>query len=211
MKGIIFANGDILDYSFYQKYLEKGTIILCCDGGMRHTRALNIFPDYILGDFDSVSAETLAYYKKAGVPFRQFPQRKDETDLELGIRFALELGITDLIILGGIGSRIDHTMANCHLLFLLLKNGVRGRLINEKNEIELIDRYLEIKGKKGKLVSLIPAWGEVQGITLKGMEYPLHNAILPFESPRGVSNVMAGEKAEIFIKEGLVFVIQSKD
>lgn len=211
MKGIIFGSAEIKDYSFCKKYLQKDAVILCCDGGMRHTKALDILPDYILGDFDSVSPDILSFYQKLKIPIRSFPEKKDETDMELGVRFAMELGITDLVILGGIGSRMDHTLANCHLLSLLLKNNIRGRLANEKNCIEMIDSYLKITGKKGDLVSLVPACTEVSGVTLKGMEYPLENATIPFESPIGVSNVMTGEEAEIFIKKGLVYVIQARD
>ncbi|MEI3506098.1 MAG: thiamine diphosphokinase [Anaerotignum faecicola] len=86
---------------------------------MRHARKLGIVPDYIVGDFDSTASEVLEYYKAKNIPIRQFPTRKNETDMELGIILALELGATDLVLFGGIGDRFDHTLANAHYLLSL--------------------------------------------------------------------------------------------
>lgn len=127
--------------------------VICCDAGMRHAKALGIDPDYIVGDFDSTASEVLEYYKAKNIPIRQFPTRKNETDMELGIILALELGATDLVLFGGIGDRFDHTLANAHYLLSLLKKGVRARLVDDKNCVEVIDRQLTLHGKVGDLVS----------------------------------------------------------
>ena len=88
MKAVVFANADINDYGFCEKYI-KDAVIICCDGGMRHTMKLGITPDYIVGDFDSVSDEVLEYYRKQDIELKQVPCKKDETDMELGIRHAV--------------------------------------------------------------------------------------------------------------------------
>ncbi len=136
MKVILFAGAEIRDYSFCEKYMSGADAVICCDAGMRHARKLGIVPDYIVGDFDSASAEVLEYYKAKNIPIRQFPTRKNETDMELGIILALELGATDLVLFGGIGDRFDHTLANAHYLLSLLKKGVRARLVDDKNCVE---------------------------------------------------------------------------
>ena len=87
MKAVVFANADINDYGFCERYI-KDAVIICCDGGMRHTMKLGITPDYIVGDFDSVSDEVLEYYRKQDIELKQVPCKKDETDMELGIRHA---------------------------------------------------------------------------------------------------------------------------
>ena len=148
-------------------YMDGVDAVICCDAGMRHARKLGIVPDYIVGDFDSASAEVLEYYKAKNIPIRQFPTRKNETDMELGIILALELGATDLVLFGGIGDRFDHTLANAHYLLSLLKKGVRARLVDDKNCVEVIDQHLTLHGKVGDLVSTLPLSMEVTGITLK--------------------------------------------
>ena len=212
MKVILFAGAKINDYSFCEKYMDGADAVICCDAGMHHAKALGIDPDYIVGDFDSTNPEILEYYKAKHIPVRQFPTRKDETDMELGIFLALELGATDLVLLGGIGDRFDHTLANAHYLLSLLKKGVRARLVDEKNCVEVIDRHLTVEGKVGDLVSTLPLSMEVKGITLKGFSYPLTDATLTLDGDYiAVSNVLAEETATIDIKEGYLFVIRSKD
>ena len=168
MKVILFAGAEIRDYSFCESYMDGADAVICCDAGMRHAKALGIDPDYIVGDFDSTASEVLEYYKAKNIPIRQFPTRKNETDMELGIILALELGATDLVLFGGIGDRFDHTLANAHYLLSLLKKGVRARLVDDKNCVEVIDQHLTLHGKVGDLVSTLPLSMEVTGITLKG-------------------------------------------
>lgn len=211
MKAVIFANADIYDYSFCEKYLENTDIIISCDGGMRHTKKLGIVPNYILGDFDSAEPDVIKYYKDMEIEFRQFPEKKDETDMELSLGLAIDINADDIVIMGGIGSRLDHTLANVHLLYTALKKGVRARLVNENNCAELIDSSIEIDGEKGDIVSILPISMTVKGITHIGMEYPLNNAELSIDSPRGISNVMLGDKAYTTISEGLLLVIKSRD
>lgn len=212
MKALIFGGAKIRDYAFCEQYLKERDVLICCDAGLYHAKALGLLPDYIVGDFDSADEEILTYYKEKNIPIRQFPTRKNETDMELGIFLALELGATDLVLFGGIGDRFDHTLANAHYLLSLLKKGVRARLVDDKNCVEVIDRHLTIHGNVGELVSTIPLSMEVKGITLKGFSYPLENYDLKLDDDYiAVSNMLAAEQAEIDIKEGYLFVIRSKD
>ncbi|MBR3910175.1 MAG: thiamine diphosphokinase, partial [Anaerotignum sp.] len=156
MKTVIFGGAPIREYGFCREHLKDADVIICCDAGMGHAKALGIDPDYIVGDFDSTTSDVLEYYKTKNIPIRQFPTRKDETDMELGIFLALELGATDIVMFGGIGDRFDHTLANAHYLLSLLKKGVRARLVDDKNCVEVIDKHLTVEGKVGDLVSTLP-------------------------------------------------------
>ena len=211
MKVILFAGAEIKQYCFCKEYIENADVILCCDSGIRHTRALGLIPDYILGDFDSCQKEDLEYYRNKNIPIKTFPTKKDETDMELGLDFAVELGADTIIIFGGIGSRFDHTLANAHILLRLLKKGVKAMLVDEKNCVELIDKEIILEGKKGDLVSTIPLSMEVTGITLEGFAYPLTNHTLTIDDIVAVSNVMMQNQCKISIKTGYLFVIRSKD
>lgn len=212
MKVILFAGAEIKKYDFCKKYIKNTDIIICCDGGIGHTRALELTPDYILGDFDSCKKEDLQYYKNLNIPIKTVPTHKDETDMELGLDFAVELGADGIVIFGGIGSRFDHTLANAHLLLRLLKKGVRARLVDEKNCVELINNSIVLEGQQGDLVSTIPLSMEVTGITLEGFAYPLTDHTLTIDDDIvAVSNVMLQKHCKISIKTGYLFVIQSKD
>ena len=212
MKAVLFAGAAITDYSFCEKYLQNADGIICCDGGMHHAKALGITPDYIVGDFDSVRPEVLEEYRNMGISIRQFPTHKNETDMQLGMLLALELGATELVLIGGIGDRFDHTLANAHLLLYLLKKGVRGILVNEKNCVELIDKEVTLYGKAGDLVSTIPLSMQVEGVTLEGLEYPLVDYDLALDDKLvAVSNVMTGTEAKVKIRKGYLFVMQTRD
>ena len=212
MKAVLFAGAAITDYSFCEKYLQNADWIICCDGGMHHAKALGITPDYIVGDFDSVRPEVLEEYRNMGISIRQFPTHKNETDMQLGMLLALELGATELVLIGGLGERFDHTLANAHLLLYLLKKGVRGILVNEKNCVELIDKEVTLYGKAGDLVSTIPLSMQVEGVTLEGLEYPLVDYDLALDDKLvAVSNVMTGTEAKVKIRKGYLFVMQTRD
>ncbi len=210
MKAVVFANADINDYSFCEEYI-KDAVVICCDGGMRHAMKLGITPDYIVGDFDSVSTDVLEYYKKQNIELKQVPCRKDETDMELGISHAVEIGADDITLIGGIGSRMDHTMANIFQLIRINKLGIKGKIVNENNIIVLSTGKTEVKGEKGDIVSFIPLTPEVKGVSTYGLEYPLDKAVLYMDSPLGVSNVMEGERAGYIFEEGMALVIKAKD
>ena len=212
MKAVLFAGADIGDYTFCHAYLQDADIIICCDGGVRHTKALGIQPQYIVGDFDSAPPEILEEYRSKGIVMRQVPKHKNETDMQLGMLLALELGATELILLGGIGDRLDHTLANAHLLLYLLKQGVKAVLVNEKNRVELIDHATTLHGKAGDLVSIIPLSMVVRGVTLEGLEYPLvHYDLAMDDALIAVSNVMLSDTATVTIADGYLFVMQTRD
>ena len=212
MKAVLFAGADIGDYTFCHAYLQDADIIICCDGGVRHTKALGIQTQYIVGDFDSAPPEILEEYRRQGIVMRQVPTHKNETDMQLGMLLALELGATELILLGGIGDRLDHTLANAHLLLYLLKQGVKAVLVNEKNRVELIDHATTLHGKAGDLVSIIPLSMVVRGVTLEGLEYPLvHYDLAMDDALIAVSNVMLADTATVTIADGYLFVMQTRD
>lgn len=212
MNVVLFAGAAIHNYDFCTPYVQKADVIICCDAGMHHTKALGIRPNYIVGDFDSVRPEVLEEYRKAGISMQQFPTHKDETDMQLGIRLAEDLGADHVTLIGGIGDRLDHTMANAHLLLHLCKKGIRAELVDEKNRVQLIDKETTLYGKAGDLVSTIPLSMVVKGVTLEGLEYPLTDYDLSLDDQViAVSNVMLGNTANVKIKEGYLFVMQTKD
>ena len=211
MRAFVFGGADIKDYSFCQKYIEN-SFIVCCDAGMKHAKELGITPNVIVGDFDSVDENTLKYYKSKNIKIKQYPCKKDETDMELGLEEAINAGCDEIIITAGIGSRMDHTLANLQLLFNLLEKGIKAKIVNENNEVWLINKKTVIEGKAGDIVSLVPMTQEVTGVTTYNLEYPLNDATLFFGSRLlAVSNVMLSDRAEVEIKSGYLYVMKCHD
>lgn len=214
MKCIIVSNGSISDYSFYKKIFEGADYVICADGGARHLINMKIIPDVIIGDLDSINQVDREFFLEEKVKFHKFPTNKDATDTELAVDFALSHSPSEVILLGAIGSRMDHSIANASLLKKILDAGVKGRIINENNEIFILNTMvneLAIKGNKGDFLSLIPMCDKVRGITLDGLKYPLRDAEISFGSSLGISNEFEGNEAKVEIKEGLLLVIKARD
>lgn len=209
MKVLMFANSEINSYKFIDKYLMTYDTLYCVDGGLRHADAIGVVPDFIIGDFDSIAPELLEKYEKTGVSFVKFPPEKDFTDLELALRMAIDEGAEEIIILGALGGRVDHELANINLLYIALKNNVRARIMSEAQSICLMDGDIDIVGREGDLVTLLPFGGEAVGITTRGLTYPLKNETLGVGESRGVSNVMLGERAHVAVEKGMLVVIYS--
>ena len=211
MRCVVVCGGSVKDYSSLRKYFEAADLIICVDGGACHLRNLNIVPDILIGDFDSISAEDYAAFANAGAETVRFPREKDATDTELALELAVERGCRSIVMLGALGTRLDHSLANVFLLKRLLASGVKGIIADEHNEVELIDKSICIKRENGVKVSLLPVCGAVTGVTTSGLYYPLADATVEFGSTWGVSNEFSGDTAYVTIKDGLLLVIKSQD
>ncbi len=211
MNCVIFCGGVIEDYDPINKYAQGAQLILCVDSGARHCRKLQIVPDYLIGDFDSISEEDFTALAEAGASVMRFPSEKDMTDSELAIQVAYEKGCRRIILLGAIGSRIDHTLSNLFLLKKLADLNVEGVIVNEKNEIRMIRDHIELKSEKDTFLSLLPVDGNAVGVTTSGLYYPLTEATLEVGSSWGVSNRFTADVASVSVKQGYLLVIKSRD
>lgn len=211
MRALIIGNGKIEDTSIIRKNLKQNDIVICCDGGTRYAFEEGLIPNYIIGDLDSSSSQIIQFFEAKNVEFKKFPAKKDYTDMELCLEFAISLGVFEIVIFGAIGTRFDHSLANVNILMKCVNANVLAKIINEYNEIILINSEIEIYGKKGDIVSLLPLTTSVLGVTTKGLEYPLNNYNMEIGKALGISNVMISEKAKINLKEGYLLVIKAND
>lgn len=233
MKCLIVANGNIENIDLLKGLTQTADVVVCADGGAKHLKRLDIFPDILVGDLDSIEEPLQRLYEQNSVSMIAYPRKKNASDTELAVFWAIEQGAAEIVLTGVTGARLDHTMANIFLLKTILKNKIACRIVDDHNEIYLLchDSVLEggngnreslkemeeglcslsIGGKPGDLLSIIPITDKVTDITLKGLEYPLYNAVLKLGSSIGISNVFAGETARISLKEGAVLVTKSCD
>ncbi|MEG2246904.1 MAG: thiamine diphosphokinase [Peptostreptococcaceae bacterium] len=213
MKACILLNGKVKDSEFVKKTIDDNNYeyIICADGGAKHLYDLKLAPDYILGDLDSLEKSIIDYYKKKGVKFKKFPQRKNETDTQLCVHLAKDLGVSQIHLIGALGGRIDHTIANINLMYYIKELGISSIIKNSDEEIYIIENEkISINGKKGSTISILPIKGNVNGVTLENLEYPLDNANINFGNPIGLSNIMKEDSFNVKVDKGSLIIIVNK-
>lgn len=211
MKAAIICNGNILDYSRCSKLLKDCELIICADGGARHLEQLKINTHVLLGDFDSIPPELYQSMAASQTEVLSFPCEKDMTDTELALEVALERGADRIYIVGGLGSRLDHSLANVFLLKRMLSRGVKGVVTDGLNEAAAIMDGMDIEKEDGYKITLLPLTEQVEGVTTEGLYYPLVDATLQMGSTWGVSNECCMPKARVTLKKGILLVIKSRD
>jgi thiamine pyrophosphokinase len=207
-RAIIFANGQMEALPTDINVTRPGDVIIAADGGTLHCKILDIVPDIIIGDFDSLVAEEITTFRAAGVELIRYPTHKDETDLELALQLARDRDLTQVVILGAMGARWDMTIANLLLAAQDKFSTMDIRLLDGSQELSILrgEAKLDIEGRQGDSLSLIPILGDAIGVTTHGLEYSLKNERLYFGSPRGVSNIILAAYAQVSIREGILLV-----
>ncbi len=213
MSTLIVTGGNI-NTEFLKKILEENKFetIIAADKGLEALNKINVMPNYIIGDFDSVNKTTLNQYENKNIEITYLKPEKDFTDTHMAIKLAIEKRAKHITIIGATGTRMDHTLANIHALNEALQNNVPTEIINENNIIMLINKKAKlIKNTNYKYVSIIPLTTKITGVTLKGFKYNIENATINLGESIGVSNEQIEQEALIEIKEGIAILIYSKD
>lgn len=210
------VTGGTLNDDFFKLIFRKMTFdrVIAVDGGLECLHRNQMRPHMILGDFDTVKPEILAHYRNCQeIEVKEYKPEKDATDTEIAIEAALSFGSTQIVILGGTGTRLDHTFGNIHAMKLALDKQVPCVLMNENNQIELINKHTILKKTEqfGHYVSFIPLTECVRKVSLSGFKYPLHEARLTIGNCNGVSNEIVDDEADVYIEEGILIMFQSKD
>lgn len=185
---------------------RKDDYVLCADGGYAHALAAGVKPDLVIGDGDSLH--------NVDVPpelMLRVPVEKDDTDTMLCIRYALKEGFTDCVIVGGVGGRLDHTLANLQTLAFAYEHGMRAMLCDSQDCVLLLGPgELELPRREGFTLSLFSYTERCDGVTIRGVHYPLTDALLTQAFPLGVSNAFEAEQACISVRKGLLLIVMSK-
>lgn len=212
----LIVSGGAFNINWFQDYLENHTFdqIIAVDKGIEIFETLDIFPNHLVGDLDSVNPIILNKLKKNdSIIIHSYPPQKDETDTEIALKLALQENTTKITIVGGLGKRFDHSLANLHILTLCLDKNVPCELLDPNNRIYLIQNSVSLSINKlyGKYISLIPLTSHVEGLTLKGFRYPLEQYKLSIGTSLGISNELIEEIGCIHLEDGILIVIESKD
>lgn len=219
-KALILAGGE-LDPHGGQGALLAGPWrhVICADGGARHARALGLVPALLVGDMDSIDAESRRFFKD--VPELTFPTAKDETDSHIAVEWALQQGARRIVVAGGLGSRFDHSLANAQLLVRVARAGGEGVVTDGRQAVYLLrgeraiggvtsgeaaNAGLELRAPQGFLLSVLPL-GDCRGLTLRGLRWELDDFELQTGDTRTVSNEFTGATAVLSLKEGMALVV----
>jgi thiamine pyrophosphokinase len=207
MRAIVIANGHVENSEASQAQTWPHDLIICADGGAQRALALGLAPNVVIGDLDSLDGELQARLASECCQVLVHPTRKDETDLELALRYAIDHEVDEILILGALGGRIDQTLANVLLLALPELEGIKTRIVAGDQEMFFIRGQALIEGQIGDIVSLLPIAGDVTGITTEGLEYPLQCDTLEFGPTLGVSNVLTTPVARVQVERGLLLCV----
>ncbi len=192
----------------------KSPFVICTDGGFDLANAAGIMPDLLLGDLDSIRSQI-----PPDLPLKTFPPEKDYTDLELALQTAHALDASRVEIWGGIGGRLDHTVANLQLLScyadkfssLTMRDGKNYCLVLNADGSESAAKEITIASQKGRYISLFSLSETVENLTARGVKYPLQNHTLTRTFPLGVSNEFKQKEAFVSFTKGSLLIVISGD
>jgi len=194
---LIVAGGD-RPQPFILSTLPPPALTITADSGVDHARSLGLNVDLVVGDLDSADRRNVAWARDHGATIEQHPAAKDETDLELAMQRVAELadrhGLSDVVILGLGGGRVDHWLANLVVLGGpiaggLVDRGIRVTAIIDRARLSVIRGMGKLQGRAGELVSLLPVGGPARGVSTAGLVYRLDDEDLEAGVARGVSNI----------------------
>lgn len=211
MKGLIISSGKINDYSLLKKLICENDYIVCADGGLNHIMQIDKIPNIVLGDLDSISDLGIKYISEKNIEVEKFPSKKNNTDTELAIMHLVNKGIDDITLIGGTGTRLDHSLANIYLLKKVNKDGIVFKIVDENNVINLVSDSITISRSEDRFISIIPLNYEGIVVSLVGFKYPLKEKYIEFSSTLGISNEIIDEKGIVIIHKGEALVFESFD
>ena len=193
---------------------REGDYIIAVDGGLSYCGVLELEPDLIIGDFDSVNdqekqAIALLEQQISDRVIRLKPE-KDDTDMLAALKLGLVRGFRSFRIYGGTGGRLEHTLANIQCLLYLKNQGAQGYLCDGSSMIFVMkDEEVRFQPTMEGYLSLFSLGKEAKGVSIRGMKYPLENYTMTNDFPIGVSNEFIGEQGIITVEDGeVVGIIQ---
>jgi thiamine pyrophosphokinase len=203
---IVLAGGDPVSFS---GEVPAADFVIAADSGLEQASSLGLTVDLVVGDMDSVDPDLLNRAIAQGVEVETYPHAKDATDLELALSEAVKHGAERVVIFGGTGGRIDHFLANALLMASPAWADLDVNWLVGSSRVTAARSRVELTGKAGDLVTLLPVGEPAGGVTTDGLEYALNDDVLLASTTRGVSNVMQGDTATVALRSGVLIVIHT--
>ena len=189
--------------------------VIACDRGLKYAEKMNVRPDTIIGDFDSIE-ETKAeeFVKRNGYDkceIIKFPSRKDDSDTMLAVKHALVKGYDHLVIVCALGGRFDHTLANIQCMAYAAEQGaVKCELIGDSDFLTVIkDSSIVLKKKEGYSLSVFSLSGQCTNVKIKGSAYDVDGITLSNTYPLGLSNEYESDEVFVSVGSGILLITES--
>ncbi|MFH5835695.1 thiamine diphosphokinase [Proteiniclasticum sp. C24MP] len=209
-KVIIVSGGKKPSLSLYESLYDDTCRIIAVDSGAEFFRENGITPHVLLGDFDSITEETLRFFEGRTEVIR-YDTVKDFTDTEAALEEAFKEKPDEIVLLGCTGNRLDHFIGNLSLLEKALRRSVKAFIMDDHNKIFMMDKPGIIKKEFGDYISFQAFRGPVKGFGVKGVKYPLWDYELVLGDSMNVSNEFVEKYISVTFQEGILMVFMTKD
>ena len=204
-KCIILANGTPPARSVITYLINKGySILICADGGANAARKINMLPNFIIGDLDSITAETLNHFTGKAEIIKI--KRQNDTDVEKCIKFAIMKKLNHIVLTGVTGDRLDHTLCNLGIV-LKFSQLVNIRIVSERSLLAPYTGDVILRTCSGETISLYGIDSKTR-ISSEGLYYQLKNIPLPFGIKESTSNLAVSDTVKLRISGGVIFIIR---
>lgn len=190
---------------YFPVSFTKADFVIACDAGYIHAQRADIVPDVIIGDFDSYLGDL-----PGGVEIIRTKPEKDDTDTMMALKLAIRRGYRRIMLVGALGGRIDHMLANISLIAFAATKGVDLQIVDGHHQIFAVrDGKRRVPRSSWRNLSVFAFDTECTGVTLRGVKYPLEGAVLTNTFALGVSNEFTEDIAEISVESGILIVVLS--
>lgn len=207
MRAFIYLGGSILPENITE-HPRHDDISIAADSGLRNALKLGERVDVVLGDFDSLGDVKLP----EGAERLTFPPEKDLTDAQLALEAAVVRGADEVIFVGGLDGRLDHTLSVLGILEDAHLRGLRALAVSGYNRVRYLVSTSTLLPRSGyKYLSLLAAGDKVRGVSIEGCKYPLKNATLRSRLQYAVSNEIVENCALVSVRRGAVYIVESRD
>ena len=205
MKAFVFTGGSIRPENITERP-EADDIVIAADSGYNNAKAMGLEPHLLVGDFDSLGKKNIP----SGVKIVELPEEKDVTDTHVAIDAAIENGALQIVIIGGLDGRLDHTLSNLAILRDLFARNIYAVITDGVNRVRYIRSTSTLLARsRFKYFSLIADDKVVKGVCIEGAKYPLKGAKIERSRQFAVSNEIVGNCAFVSVKKGGVFIVES--
>ena len=184
----------------------KEDMVIAADSGYLNAKKMSFVPDLIVGDFDSLGKKNIP----EGIKTVELPAEKDVTDTQVAIDIAIDEGAREIVIIGGLDGRLDHTLSNMAILRMLSARHIYAYITDGQNRVRYIKNTNTIVVRSPfKYLSVIADDEVAKGVDIEGCKYPLKNAKLLRDHQFAVSNEIVGNCALVNVKKGGLFIVES--
>lgn len=207
MKAFIYTGGLIFPENITEK-AKAGDLRIAADGGYNNAKRLGVHVDILLGDLDSLGDVEVGEETEV----IRVPSEKDFTDTQFAVETAIGRGADEIVIIGGLSGRLDHTLSNLSVLEDLWTRRVHAVITDGNNRVRFINSTSTLIARSAyKYVSILLASEKAKGVSIEGCKYPLKNAKLERNLQYAVSNEVTGNCALISVRKGSIYIVESRD